>query len=68
MLNSSKIMHQHTECPKCGNKQIILYIEEIVGREYSVKTGKMIKDGGQKGVNSWNYKCRCGWYSELYTE
>lgn len=61
-------MHQHKECPECGNKQIILCVEELVGREYSVKTGKLLKDNGMQGINCWNYKCRCGWDSELYTE
>jgi len=61
-------MHQHEECPKCGNKQIIMCVEELVSREYSVLTGKLLKDNGSQGTNCWNYKCRCGWYSELYIE
>lgn len=61
-------MHQHEECPKCGNKQLIHYVEELVGKEYSVLTGKLLKARGHQGTNCWNYKCRCGWYSEVYTE
>lgn len=61
-------MHQHEECPVCGNKQITMYVEELIGKTYSVKTGKLLKVEGFKGTNCWDYKCRCGWVSDLYTE
>lgn len=61
-------MHEHEECPKCGNKQLIRYVEEIIGKEYSVLTGKLLKNRGHQGTNTWNYTCRCGWYSETYAE
>lgn len=61
-------MHEHTECPKCGNDQILRYVEEIIGKDISVKTGKVIRNYGFQGTNSWNYKCRCGWFSELSTD
>lgn len=56
------------ECPKCGNKQIILVKEELTLKEYSVQTGKLLKNYGFTGTNCWNYKCRCGWNSDLFTE
>ncbi|MBG9586961.1 hypothetical protein ABE26_07500 [Cytobacillus firmus] len=56
------------ECPECGNNQIILVKEEFVLKEYSAKTGKLLKSHGFIGTNCWNYKCRCGWNSELFTE
>ena len=61
-------MDEFTRCPQCGNDQIIRVIEEIHRKEVSVKTGKVLKNEGFQGTNCWNYKCRCGWYSDLSTE
>jgi len=56
------------ECPKCKNKKITRLDEVMVLKEYSVQTGKLLKNHGQTGTNCWNYKCRCGWLSEIFTE
>lgn len=56
------------ECPECANKQLVLVMEEIIEKEYSVLTGKLLRNNGKSGLNCWNYKCRCGWISEVYTE
>lgn len=56
------------KCPNCENEQLIMVVEELIEKEYSVLTGKLLKVVGKSGVNCWNYKCRCGWYSKLFTE
>ncbi|CAI6248944.1 hypothetical protein M1D45_06570 [Bacillus sp. SA116] len=61
-------MSEYTECPKCGNDQLIEYGEMAVGFERSVKTGKMLKRD-KEGLSTWfATKCRCGWddYLEKY--
>lgn len=60
-------MKQYEECPKCGNKQLIVDVEDVIRSKYSAKTGKLIKKNGWIHTNSWNYVCRCGWYSEPAT-
>ncbi len=60
---------EYEKCPNCGNRQIVLVAEELIERRYSVLTGKLLKsDKISSGTNCWNYICRCGWNSELYTE
>ncbi|KIL30589.1 MULTISPECIES: hypothetical protein [Bacillus] len=61
-------MKEYTECPKCGNDQLINYGEMAVEFERSAKTGKMLKRS-KDGLPTWfATKCRCGWddYLEKY--
>ncbi|MGM7635651.1 hypothetical protein [Bacillus sp. Hm123] len=57
-------MKEYNKCPKCGNKQLLIDVEEVVRRYYSVKTGRLVRDKGVIHINAWIYMCRCGWYSE----
>lgn len=63
-----KQLEKHKKCPVCGNKSITILSQDAVLNEYSVKTGKLLKKHGQVDVNCWNYKCKCGWVSELNTQ
>jgi len=38
-------MNQYEECPECGNKQLIIEVEEVSRPRYSAKTGKLISKG-----------------------
>lgn len=60
-------MNQYKKCPTCGNKQLIIDVEEVVRSHYSAKTGKLIKKPNTIHLSSYQYTCRCGWYSEPST-
>ncbi|MEC0719711.1 hypothetical protein P8882_05505 [Bacillus haynesii] len=52
----------YTECPECGNKQIIEYGEDTFQYERSARTGKLLRRS--LGEGGWcAFKCRCGWDS-----
>lgn len=61
-------MNEYTECPECGNDQIIDYGEMAVEYETSVKTGRLLKRNKEGHSICCTQKCRCGWdsYSEKY--
>lgn len=58
----------YEECPKCKNKNIIKWVEQLIEVEFSVKTGKCIKRNKEGYPNCWGYKCKCGWHSCTYVE
>ncbi|MBL4978787.1 hypothetical protein [Bacillus halotolerans] len=53
-------MSEYTECPKCGNDQLIEYGEMTVAFEKSVKTRSLLKRD-KRGYDTW-------WVSETFTE
>lgn len=55
---------EYEKCPTCGNKQLIVDVEDVIRTEYSATTGKIIKKKGCIHTNCWMYKCRCGWVGE----
>ncbi|MCY8807552.1 hypothetical protein P8883_07315 [Bacillus atrophaeus] len=58
-------MSEYTECPKCGNDQLIEYGEMAIEYERSHKTGKLLKRY-KDGMTTWcALKCRCGWDNYL---
>lgn len=57
-------MNQYEECPECGNKQLIIEVEEVSRPRYSAKTGKLISKGHCFHTNCCQYTCCCGWFSE----
>ncbi|WP_339180878.1 hypothetical protein NST56_06710 [Bacillus sp. FSL R5-0560] len=59
---------EYTECPECGNVQLIEYGEMTLGFEKSAKTGKFLRRDKKGYPSWWAMKCRCGWKSETFTE
>ncbi|WP_240486399.1 hypothetical protein [Bacillus haynesii] len=43
----------YTECPACGNKQIIEYGEDTFRYERSARTGKLLR----RSLGSFKYRC-----------
>ncbi|MGG1243068.1 hypothetical protein ABE187_09345 [Bacillus cabrialesii] len=61
-------MSEYTECPKCGNDQLIECGEMAIEYERSFKTGKFLRRDKKGYPSWWALKCRCGWKSETFTE
>ena len=58
--------HEFESCPICNNKAIKLVGEKHLSVEYSLK-GKCLSKS--EGIWLWwQYNCRCGWKSDVFTE